>query len=375
LIEIVRNMTRRKTRTGLTVFGIVIGVFALTVMGAMAEYFNIMLDGAERLTNRNIQINVATRSADDRFTSTTIQQLRRVDGVKDVVKSLGGILSDESVNVSFGPPDQVYAIEPRFIPDMFSGLTLRAGRWLDDSDTRATVVGSRVASSKNLTVGSTLTWRKNDYLVVGVVAETNTFPDGFAVMPFETVRRDLKFGPQVIGGLTVVPLPGVNPEELAARINREVPRVKAKAPKEAVAEIRQALATFNAIMIGGSLMAAIVGGLAVVNTMIMSVNERTREIGIKKAIGAENITIVREFLTEAALIGLIGGLGGLWFGWTIATLLNNTVGSTLGGQIWQVTPRLAIQVLTFAIVLGTTAGVYPAWFASRLQPVQALRAE
>ncbi|MBI3977230.1 MAG: ABC transporter permease [Chloroflexi bacterium] len=179
----------------------------------------------------------------------------------------------------------------------------------------------------------------------------------------------------MVGSLGVIPMPGVDPEEVAARINREVPRVKAKTPRQAIDEIRQGLAIFNAIMLGGAVMAAVVGGLAVVNTMIMSVNERTREIGIKKALGAEGPTIVREYLTEAAMIGVIGGFGGLWAGWVLATLLNQTAGPALGGQLWQVTPRLAVTVLLFAVGLGTVAGLYPAWYAARLQPVQALRAE
>ena len=129
-------------------------------------------------------------------------------------------------------------------------------------------------------------------------------------------------------------------------------------------------------MLGGAVLAGIVGGLAVVNTMIMSVNERTREIGIKKALGAEDSTIIREFLTEAALMGLIGGLAGAWFGWVTATMLNVLLAGALGGSdVWLVTPRLIALVMGFALGLGLFAGIYPAWSAARLDPVQALRAE
>src|SRR6266567_3515425 len=139
-------MARRRVRTGLTVFGIAIGVFALTVMGAMSENFAAILDGAERLTTHTILIQSATRSVDDRLDRTTVAHLRQVDGVRDVVSTLGGILSDADINVSFGPPDQAYGIDPAYIPDVFGSIPLQAGRWLDSSDFRATTIGSKVAT-------------------------------------------------------------------------------------------------------------------------------------------------------------------------------------------------------------------------------------
>jgi len=376
MMRILRNLARRKVRTGLTMFGIAIGVFALTVMGAMSENFAQIISGAEKLSSRTIQISPASRTIDDRLTRVTLAHLRQVDGVQEVVTTLGGLLSDTSTGASFGPPEQVYGIDPAYIPDVFGTVSLAAGRWLDSADDRATVVGFKVAANHGLGIGSTLTWRKNDYVVVGIMAETETFPDEFAIMPYETVRRDLKLPPSVVGGVSVVPDPGADPEVVAARINREVPKVVAKSPRQFVEEIRQAMVIFNIITLGGAVLAAIVGGLAVINTMIMSVNERTREIGIKKALGADDSTIVREYLTEAALIGLFGGVVGIWFGWVVVTVLNDVLAASLGGStVWLVTPRLILYVLGFALALGLLAGVYPAWAAARLDPVQALRAE
>ena len=376
MIQIIRNMARRRVRTGLTVFGIAIGVFALTVMGAMSENFARLLDGAERLTSRTIQIEQSSKSPDDRLDRTTVSHLKQVDGVRSVVTTIGGNLSEGDNSISFGPPNEAYGIDPVFIPDVFGSVGLQAGRWIDPSDFRATTIGSKVAIGLHLGVGSTLVWRKNDYTVVGIMADTNTFPDNFALMPLDTVRRDLKFPPSLVGSLSVIPDPNQDPEEVATRINDQVSNVRARSPKQFVAEIRQSLVIFNIIMLGGAVLAGIVGGLAVVNTMIMSVNERTREIGIQKALGAEDSTIIREFLTEAALMGLTGGLAGAWFGWVTATMLNVILAGALGGSdVWLVTPRLIALVLGFALGLGLFAGIYPAWSAARLDPVQALRAE
>jgi len=376
VIKTFRSMGRRKVRTGLTMFGIAIGVFALTIMGAMSESFARILDGAERLSYNVIQIQPATRSVDDRLSHVTVSHLQQVDGVKEVAITFGGSLSDSQTDVSFGPPEEAYGIDPAYVQDVFGTVSLQAGRWIEPSDFRTTTIGSKLAAAHHVGIGSTLTWRKNDYTVVGVMVETDTFPDTLAVMPLDSVRHDLKIPLTAVGSMQVIPEPNVDTEALARRINDEVAHVQAKSPRQQIDGIRQGLVVFDVITLGSAVLAAIVGGLAVVNTMIMSVNERTREIGIKKALGAENRTIIREYMTEAGLMGLLSGLGGIWFGWVAASVLNVTVAQALGGSdIWLVTPRLILWVLGFAVALGLVAGLYPAWAAARLNPVQALRAE
>jgi putative ABC transport system permease protein len=118
----------------------------------------------------------------------------------------------------------------------------------------------------------------------------------------------------------------------------------------------------------------IVGGLSIINTMIMSVFERTREIGIRKSLGASNLRIVLQFLKESALIGLIGGLVGLFFGW-LFTVAANAAGSASGIVLFLLTPRVIIWSVLLAVLLGTFSGLFPAIRAARMNPVQALRYE
>jgi putative ABC transport system permease protein len=117
-----------------------------------------------------------------------------------------------------------------------------------------------------------------------------------------------------------------------------------------------------------------VGGLSVINTMAMSVAERTREIGIKRAIGASRWRIRREIVLESALIGLIGGLLGLGIG-ALIVYLGNEAGRASATILFDLTLGTAISSVTFATVLGALAGFIPAWHASRLDPVTALRYE
>lgn len=193
-------------------------------------------------------------------------------------------------------------------------------------------------------------------------------------MLLETVRRLLK-QPGLTHNVSVVPQDPAQGDALAGRINREVSEVKATPPSKALEDAAKGLLVFDVIMLSGAVLAVIVGRLAVINTMIMSVSERTREIGVKKAVGAEDMDILAEYLVEAVVIGLVGGLLGLILGWGMANLLNSTVAKDLGAEVFTVTPRLALASLTFAMVLGMVGGIYPAWIAARLDPVQALRTE
>ena len=133
-------------------------------------------------------------------------------------------------------------------------------------------------------------------------------------------------------------------------------------------------AVFSAVLFGIALLSLAVGGLSTINTMAMSVAERTREIGIKRAIGASRWRIRREIVLESAAIGLISGLLGLIVGASL-TYLFNEMGRASGNILFLLTPQTALLAVGFATGLGALAGFIPAWHASRLDPVAALRYE
>ncbi len=132
--------------------------------------------------------------------------------------------------------------------------------------------------------------------------------------------------------------------------------------------------------VGG--LALLVASLGIVNTMIMSIYERTREIGTLKAIGASRGDIRLMFMIEAGLIGFIGGIVGLAGGWGLGKVLNRAIAwyieqekLPIRGNFFVVTPQLALAALGFAALVGILAGLYPANRASKLDPLLALRHE
>jgi putative ABC transport system permease protein len=178
----------------------------------------------------------------------------------------------------------------------------------------------------------------------------------------------------VANQIVVYPDPAADAGAIAAEIEHEVANSVALTGAEFNQAAGSGTAIFNGIIIGVAAISLIVGGLSVINTMAMSVAERTREIGIRRAIGGRRRRIIRELVAEAGLIGLIGGLLGLVLG-AIVVVLANEAGRSSGTVLFDLTPGTALFAVGFSTVLGMLAGIVPAWSAARLDPVSALRYE
>jgi putative ABC transport system permease protein len=159
---------------------------------------------------------------------------------------------------------------------------------------------------------------------------------------------------------------------LADKITKEVPTVKGMGPKVFKDQIEAATKVLNQILYGIAAISLLVGSLSVINTMTMSISERTKEIGIKKAVGAKTKNILFEYLTEAGFIGFFGGLIGLGIGAFIVTSINAAL-AIKGDKLFLLTPRLAIGAVVFSVILGIVAGIFPAVHATRISIVKSLR--
>jgi len=384
-MQVLRNVFRRRLRVILTISGITIGVLALVVMGGMAEKMGLLVDGGTKYYSDKVVVGAdGTLYSGSPLSLSKADDIRQVPGVAEVTSGIGGLL-DPDTTMSFG------------MPPMFDGSDMRGeafesfefeyakGRALTPDDLGCVVLGSDMVKKFDAGVGDTVTIRGEQFTVLGILEPTLTAPDTQVYMTLPDAQRlfvqDL---PEMVRGqvdqndlansMTVYPTPGTDPEALAARINETVAGVEAMGPSAFQDQIAGFMGIFNAIIYGIAIIALFVGGLSVINTMTMSVNERTREIGVRKAIGASDRHIVGQFLTESGIIGLIGGVSGLFLGWVAATVADKLLESR-NLDLFLISPRLAIGSVLFAICLGLVSGLYPSLHAARLQPVLALRYE
>ena len=399
-MEILRNIARHKLRSLLTISGILIGVLALTTMGALAENFNALLDGGVKYFGGNIVVGPPDGQSLPLLATSKIDEIKQVPGVAAAFPAYQfSVKPGQITTVSFGIPDQIVAGDP--VENAWSALktTYAQGHNIDADSQGEVVLGSTIDKEFNKKIGDTIDLpvkppdAKPDFVnhpfkVVGILDPTRTAPDTFAYIgivdgqmllkdSLPAAFRDQIDVTQITQAIDVYGKPGTSIgalDKIADQINAQVSGVKAIKPSTVVDSFKSGGAIFTAITTAAALLALIIGGLSVVNTMFMAVAERVREIGLKKAVGATTLNVMGEFLLEATFIGLVGGLLGYGIGAAITIIINAT---TPPGQstLFLITPNLTILAIGFATALGAVAGVLPAWRAARLDPVIALRNE
>jgi putative ABC transport system permease protein len=318
---------------------------------------------------------------------TDVAKIEAVDGVAAATPSID-MMMDDSTTATMGTPEMISG----FVPGGDKGLetfpmNIATGRLLTASDTgNVTVLGSDLARKLNASVGSTVTLRNVDFTVVGILQPTLTAPDKDAQVPLAAAQQlFIKTLPPLIQSklnatdiatsIVVYHKPGVDPARLKTRLEAALgSSYTVMDGKDFDAMLGSISTIFSVVLTGVAMLSLLVGGLSTINTMAMSVAERTREIGIKRAIGASRWRIRREIVLESAAIGLIAGLIGLAIG-AAMTILFNDLGRPSGNVLFELTVGTAATAIIFSTGLGALAGFIPAWHASRLDPVTALRYE
>ncbi len=383
----IRNIFRRKMRAILTISGIMIGVFALIVMGAMAEKITLLVDGGTKYYGDKVTMTAGKGGAmslgTEPLSTKTVKEVEKVDGVARASASIMLLQDPKGGSVNMGVPPMIGGIDGRGKGLESFKITYAEGRDIKPGENGAAVVGADMVKKLNAKVGSNIKVRGETFRVVGIMDKTLTAPDSEIVVSLHDIQdmyvkqlpvmlRDKVDPATVATGLTIYIKKGQNPETVAKRINKQFPNFTATGPKAFQEQIASSTKIFTSIIFGIAMISLLVGGLSVVNTMTMAVSERTREIGIRKAIGATKRAIVRQFLAESAVIALIGGFMGLLFGALFVFAANS--GNT-GTPLFLLTTRLIAGSLSFALVLGVLSGLYPSYHAARLSPVAALRYE
>lgn len=304
-------------------------------------------------------------------------------------------------------------------PSILGGFKIASGTTFTNTTENEVVIGARSAGSLGVNVGNAVTVDGNEFTVVGILAPSKTtsaesstaangtrngttravtstvggISGGASLLARGMTNTDdslfvlqeravLLWSSQAANSFTIVRMAtGAKVDQVMTSISAELATQGVEATPVSVqqiaASIQGTLGMIETVLASIAAVALIVGGIGLMNTMYTSVLERTREIGILKAVGARDGQVMALFLIDSGLMGLIGGVLGLLLGGVLSFFGTRLLGPALGVGSFQPVfgATLIVGVLVASFVIGALSGAWPAWRASRLNPVEALAAE
>ena len=408
LLHGIENLRLHKLRTLLTMLGMIFGVAAVVSMlsiGAGAQ--QQMMAFIEQLGVRNLIVE-----AKEAANYQDLQKVRKISPgltFRDwrIIKANINGIDQTTPRKRFTPSKMlpkpqrdmpvVYGVGPSYL--RIAGLQVVAGRWFDagESDHAAPLCvlgdGARAGLYGNQeALGQYVKVNEQWFHVIGVVAPQLTMQGSASALPtqdlnnllyvplytaidrLEDTNSDLK---DDIDGIYLQMLPSIDmlstSEVVRGILNTTHGGARdfsVVAPAELLAEQKRTQRIFEMVMVAIASISLLVGGIGIMNIMLAGILERTREIGVRRAVGARRVDIVRQFLLEAMLISIVGGLIGIVFGFGMSRVI-----ALLAG--WSTIVTLASILLAFlvSVTVGLIFGTYPAVKAARLDPAEAIRYE
>ena len=403
-IDIVRvafsSLRATKARAVLTALGIVIGVAAVITMvalGSGAQHaVESQLDalGTDRLSITPGQSMVRGVASAERA-RLTIDDARALTRDARNIRAVAPVLTGRQ-QLKLGAANSnsdVIATSAAFAE--IERLTIAYGRFFTDGEDqqrkRVVVIGADVPAALNASgvspralVGREMYIRGAPFEIVGVIAPADRGgrldPDEAVFIPLETGRYRV-FGTERIQSITAqladsrLPMPAILDIEAILRREHQLrPEAtndfRIQDNSQFLAARAEASKTMTYLLAGIAAVSLLVGGIGIMNIMLVSVTERTREIGVRKALGATRRSVLAQFLLEALTLCLVGGAAGVLVGYGAAATF-----SRINGWAMHVTPASVAVAVCFSAAIGLFFGVWPARRASRLDPIEALRYE
>jgi putative ABC transport system permease protein len=377
---LLKNLVRRKARSLLTILGIAVAIGTVVTLRGVSHGFEQSFRA--NFEHRRIDLVVVAAGIPDQLGSNLDEEIGpRIERIAGVRRVSSGLLELAEIERS----DSVISILVNgWRPGgaQFDELEIVAGRAIRPEDSRAIMLGVTLAENLGKGAGDTVTMQKKQFDVVGVYRSFDIFENGGAVVPLATLQR-LMFRAGRVTGFTVELEPTEDKKTLADAVRRRIEAlvdaegkpcgITAQPTRDYVSgTIYIRMAKGMAWITSG--IALIVGSIGILNTMIMAVMERTKEIGILQALGWVRARVLGLVLGEALLLSLAGAAVGIGAAMLVLRWLAG-VPQTSGFVSGGLSPVVIAEGLGLTLLMSLIGGVGPAYRASRLQPTEALRHE
>lgn len=393
------NLTHRKKRAYLTIIGVFIGIMAVVALFSLGEGLKQGVDAEfAKLGADKLFIQPASDFGGAQFAPKPLTEndLDRVQGTNGVRQALGS--SYQSARVEWGD-ELVFPLVGHYPAqeedtELFVqswAVDLTSGRALEPGDDSKVVISydytDRAKFQETLGLGDRVDVNNRSFSVVGIRKRIgNEFDDGMVFLTHDAYREVVNDADEY-AMIIAQTQPGDAPAAVAERVERELRSERdvregnedfsVETSEDLQETVGQVIGIIQIVLTGIAMISLIVGAVGIMNTMYTAVLERTKEIGIMKAVGATNEAILSIFLIESGLLGLAGGLVGVALGLSISFATAGVAGAALGTTFVQayVSWELIAGSLAFGFIVGALAGFLPARQAASMNPVDSLHYE
>jgi putative ABC transport system permease protein len=398
----ISNAFRRKTITFLAILGAALGAGLMTVLlslsGGMDAKLNSTLDkvaGDILVSSKDASVIGGFIGGGSPISEKVVTDIRQMDGVKNTQPIVSTVIPTQSLKsiIPIGTPFQ--GVNPSQNKESGGALSsIITGRGIENP--YEVVVGkSAISQTENaggslkigdvikvpvisVTPQSALSQASGniptkEFKVVGIFETGNEINDRGVVGNIEDVRAVTGIPTDMVNTIRVTANSSGDVERVANAINDKykdsATPIQTTVSKDLLGDINKTMDIFRNFLLIISAVAAVAGGVSIMIIMLMSVTERMQEFGILKAAGWSNKNILLSVFVESLTLAIIGSFVGLGFGFALGKFID----SQLGEHISLLSPDLAIKIILFGIVMGVLGGIYPAWRAARVSPIETLK--
>ncbi len=385
-----KNLLRKKNRSALTVLGIGLSAWVLLSLLGFNRGYETALN--KDIDNMGFQVLVAAKGCPYEaatlmlkggtglryMNESVIRDILRHPEVEKVTPMLMQAVFDPNKGES-GGLSAYLGVDPATFPALKSYLKFKQGAWFADTRSHEAVLGYEAAELEQREVGDLLLIpdKNIELKVVGILARSGTQDDGTIFVPLRMLQKE--FGQE--GRVTGIGIKVDRRADITALENRlyDLPDVQVVSMAQVKETIMSLVSTAKVMVLSIALIAILIAMLGVVNTILMSVIERTQEIGIVKSMGAMPWDVFRMIWTETVILCLLGGGVGIGLSAALSKatdiLIRRLLPYTPTGSLVAIDSGLAFLTLGVILGIGLVSGVYPAWRASRVRPLESIRSE